>query len=247
MSVADPRDCPALRAEAVTSVVEVIDRLTEIRDCAEKMSAGCGIAQFSGLYLTITQSIWEHIQAESFFADDRYLARLDVIFANRYFDALRAWAGGGQAQAPRAWQLLFAAPNDGEITAIQLAGAGVNAHINFDLAVAAVDTGREMGDADLAGRWDDYAKINDVFAANMDALLNRLLEHRTAASEDPEPLSARVRLLTRIVTAARQFAWEDAEALWSLPRRSDAWEAKERHMDAVASLIGRGILIDLPG
>ncbi|MEW6477093.1 MAG: DUF5995 family protein [Actinomycetota bacterium] len=239
------RDCPALRAEAATSVAEVVERLREIRDGAEQASAGCGIAQFSELYLTITQSIAEHIRAGSFFADDAYLGRLDVAFGNRYFDALRAWATGGRA--PRSWELLFEAPNNGEITALQLAGAGVNAHINFDLAVATVDTGREMGDAELAGRWDDYARINDVFAQNMDALLNRFLEDRAAAGEDPEPLSARGRLMTRIVAAARQFAWEDAEVLWALPRRSEAWESKERHMDAVASLIGRGVLVDLPG
>ena len=239
------RECPALRAGAVASVAEVVERLTEVRDGAEKVSAGCGIARFSELYLTITRSISDHLRTGGFFADDRYVDRLDVVFGNRYFDALRAWVGGGRA--PRAWQLLFEAPNDGEITAVQLAGAGVNAHINFDLAVATVDTGREMGDADLSGRKDDYARINDVFAENMDALLNRLLEDRTAAGGDPEPQSARGRLLTRIVAAARLFAWEDAEALWAIPRRSEAWESKERHMDAVASLIGRGLLVDLPG
>jgi Family of unknown function (DUF5995) len=243
--MADPRDCPALRAEAVTSVVGVIDRLTEIRDCSEKLAAGCGIARFSDLYLTITQGIRDHIEAGTFFSDNGYLARLDVRFGNRYFDALRAWAGGGRA--PRAWQVLFEAPNTGEITAVQLAGAGVNAHINLDLAVATVDAGREVGDTELGRRWDDYARINDVFAENMDALLNRLLEDRAAAGEDPEPLSARGRLMTRIVAAARQFAWEDAEILWSLPRRSEAWVTKERQMDAVASLVGRGLLVDLPG
>lgn len=243
--MAELRDCPVLQAPAVDNVAEVIERLTEIRDSASQVAAGCGIAQFSGLYLTITQSIWGHIQSEIFFVDDAYLGRLDVVFGNRYFDALRAWAGGGLT--PRAWRLLFEAPNEGEITAAQLAGAGVNAHINFDLAVATVDTGREMGDADLAGRWADYAKINDVFAENMDALLARLLEDRAAAGHDPEPLSAQGRLLTRIVTAARQFAWQDAQDLWALPRGSEAWESKERHMDAVASLIGRGVLVDLPG
>lgn len=243
--MADPRDSPVLRAGPVGSVVEVIGRLTEIRDAAEKMSAGCGIARFSGLYLTITQGIWDHIRAGAFFSDEGYLARLDVVFGNRYFDALRAWAGG--SRAPRSWTLLFEAPNDGELTALQLAGAGVNAHINFDLAVATVETGRELGDADLAGRRDDYARVNDVFAENMDALLSRFLEDRAAAGDDPESLSARGRLMSRIVSAARQFAWEDAEALWALPRPSVAWDSKERHMDAVAALIGRGILVDLPG
>jgi hypothetical protein len=243
--MADLRDCPALRAGAVGSVAEVLDRLTDIRDRTEKLSAGCGIARFTGLYLTITQGIWDHIQGGGFFADDAYLARLDVVFGNRYLDALRAWAGG--SPTPRVWRLLFETPNDGQITAVQLAGAGVNAHVNFDLAVATVDTGRELGDADLSGRWDDYGRINDVFGENMDGLLNRLLDDRRAAGEDPEPLSARGRLMSRIVAAARQFAWEDAEVLWSLPRRSEAWESKERHMDAVASLIGRGLLVDLPG
>ena len=236
-----------LRADAVTAVPEVIDRLTEIRDCTGKVAPDCGIASFSDLYLTITRAIWGHLQSGTFFADNGYLARLDVHFANRYFDALRAWAGG--APPPRAWQVLFEVPNNGEITAIQLAGAGVNAHVNLDLAVATVDTGRELGDVDLdtGGRKEDYEKVNDVFAQQMDTLLRRLLEERAATDRESERLSALGRLMTRIVAAARQFAWEDAEVLWVLPRRSKAWTSKEQQMDTVASLIGRGLLVDLPG
>ena len=245
--MADLRDCPALRAGAATTVLEVIDRLTEIRHSTRKMAPECGIAEFSDLYLTITQSIWDHIEEGGFFADNGYLARLDVNFANRYFDSLRAWAGGHPT--PRAWRVLFEARHDGEIMAIQLAGAGVNAHINFDLAVATVDTGREMGDAGLDTRREDYARVNDVFAERMDALLRNVLEAQALNDERPESerLSALGRLMTRIVAAARQFAWEDAEDLWPLPRRSEAWDAKEAHMDAVAYLVGRGLLVDLPG
>ena len=248
--MADARDCPVLRAGAATSVVEVIARLAEIRDCAAKVAPECGIAHFSDLYLTITECIWEHIEKGDFFADNEYLARLDVFFGNRYFDALRAWAGG--ERTPRAWRVLFEVPNDGEVTAIQLAGAGVNAHINFDLAVATVDAGREMGDAvlDTGTRREDYAKVNDVFAEQMDTLLRRFLEAQLSAQgdgQDQERLSALGRLMTRIVAAARHFAWEDARDLWPLPRRSEAWDTKEQHMDAVAYLIGRGLLVDLPG
>jgi hypothetical protein len=226
-------------------MVEVIDRLTEVRDGTGKLAPECGINQFSDLYLTITQGIWHHIQTGGFFADGQYLARLDVVFANRYFDALRAWAGG--ERAPQAWQVLFETPDDGEVTAIQLAGAGVNAHINFDLAVATVDTGREMGDAELDLRKEDYARVNDVFAERMESLLRELLEARAAEGGESERLSALGRLMTRIVATARHFAWEDAEELWPLPRRSGAWTAKEEQMDAVAYLVGRSLLIDLPG
>jgi Family of unknown function (DUF5995) len=245
--MADPRDCPVFRAGPVASLAEVIDRLTEVRDGAAKVAPDCGIAEFSDLYLTITGSIQGHIQAGDLFADDAYLARLDTVFANRYFDALRVWADGGRP--PAVWRLMFEAANNGQITAIQLAGAGVNAHINLDLAVATVDTGREMGDAELdtGSRKADYGKVNDVFAEQMDVLLVGLLARRAARGEPREPHSALARLMTRIVTAARHFAWQDANDLWPLPRQSKEWQAKEHHMDTVACLIGHGLLVDLPG
>ena len=245
--MADPRECPALQAGPVSSVVEVLDRLTEIRDGTAKLAPECGIAEFSDLYRTITQGISDRIEQGDFFADNAYLTSLDVAFANRYFDALRAWAGGGRT--PRTWRVLFEVPNDGEVTAIQLAGAGVNAHINFDLAVATVDVGRAMGDTalDTGTRREDYAKVNDIFAEQMDALLRNVLEEWAEKGLEPEDVTALGRLLTRVVATARHFAWEDATELWPLPRRSEAWAAKERYMDDVASLVGRGLLVDLPG
>jgi hypothetical protein len=246
--MADPRDCPALRAGPATSVAGVVDRLIEIRDCTGKIDGECGIAQFSDLYLTITQNVGQKIRAGDFFAGNEFLGRLVTAFANRYFDALRAWAGGGGA-LPRAWSMVFEVPSNGEIAAIQLAAGGVNAHINLDLAVALVDTCRGMGDTVLetGTHRDDFEKVNQVFAEEMDNLLRRLMEQRAERGEETEHLSVFGRIMTRVVATARQFAWEDAEILWPLPRRSEDWAAKEHHMDAVACRLGSGILVDLPG
>ena len=245
--MAGPRTCPLLQAPPVRSVPEAIERLTGIRDAVRNSAPDCGIAYFSELYLTITEGIQDRIRSGAFFADDEYLARLDVVFANRYFDALRAWAGGGPA--PHAWTLLFEAPDNGEITAVQLAGAGVNAHINFDLAVAVVETGKEMGDAELDGgsRREDYDKVNDVFAEKMHGLLSRLLEERAESGSPSLFLAALCELMERIIETARRCAWKDAGILWECPRRSAEWAAKEQHMDAVATLVGRSLLWDLPG
>lgn len=242
------RRCPVLRAGPVASLTEVVSRLTEIRDSVAAVAPECGVARFSDLYLTITGRIRDHVRTGGFFADDRYLARLDVVFANRYFDALRAWAGpaGNAAGAvPACWRLLFESPDDGEITAFQLAAAGVNAHINLDLAVAVVDTGREVGDADLGagGRHDDYLKVNDVFAEEMGTLLDRFVDDPPGRPGHP----VLGRLITAVVAVARRHAWEDAEALWPVPRRSEAWTAREARMDAVACWFGRRVLADLPG
>jgi len=236
-----------LRAGAVTTVAEAIDRLAEIGDATGKVAPECGIAQFNDLYLTITRSIEAQLRSGTFFADNEYLARLDVAFANRYFDALRAWARGGTP--PEVWRMLFDLPDDGEVTAVQLAGAGVNAHINLDLAVAVVDTGREMGDPalDTGSRHDDYTKVNDVFVEEMDTLLHRLVEHRAARGENTAALSVLGRMMTGVIAIARRHAWEDAGGLWPLPRRSDGWKAREHHMDAVGCRLGHGLLVDLPG
>jgi hypothetical protein len=241
--MADPRGCPVLTAEAVQTVAEVIDRLTEIRDGTAALAPECGITHFSDLYLTITGTIEGHIRRGGFFADDEYLARLDVVFANRYFDALRAWAGGGTP--PACWKLLFDLPDNGEITAIQLAGGGVNAHINLDLAVAVVDTGREMGDPGLAGRKADYEKVNDVFAEDMARLVHKLLEER--AEDSTGHLQFVEKALTRLVAVSRRHAGDDAGTLWPLPRRSAEWAAEEALLDKAAYWTGHLVLADVPG
>jgi uncharacterized protein (DUF983 family) len=244
----DPRECRVLHAPPVGSVAEVIERLTDIRDGVRDVAPGCGIGYFSDLYLTITERIRGCIDSGGFFADDRYLARLDVVFANRYFDALRIWAAGGAA--PAAWRLLFEAPDNAEVTSLQLAGAGVNAHINLDLAVATVDTGRELGDAELdrGSRREDYDKVNDVFAETMHLLMGRLLDDDGTSGGEPSLfLVALCELMERIVETARRCAWNDARILWQYPRQSEEWAAKEQHMDAVATLVGRSVLWDLPG
>jgi hypothetical protein len=239
------RDCAVLQAGAVRSVAEVIERLSEIRDGTAGIAPACAIAHFSDLYLTITRTIDGHIRSKGFFADDEYLARLDVVFANRYFDALRAWAGGGTP--PGCWKLLFDLPVDGEVTALQLAGGGVNAHINLDLAVAVVDTGREMGDAGLDVREGDYTKVNDVFAEDMAGLLHRLLEERSARGGPTDRLEYLGELMTRIVARSRLHAWHDAGKLWPLARGSQEWAAREDLLDEWACRLGSVVLFDLPG
>jgi hypothetical protein len=243
--MAELRHCAVLQAGAVRSVAEVIERLSEIRDGTAGIAPACGITHFSDLYLTITRTIDGHIRSKGFFADDEYLARLDVVFANRYFDALRAWAGG--ATPPGCWKLLFDLPVDGEVTALQLAGGGVNAHINLDLAVAVVDTGREMGDAGLDVREGDYTKVNDVFAEDMAGLLRRLLDERSASGGQTDRLEYLGELMTRIVARSRLHAWHDAGKLWPLARGSQEWAAREDLLDEWACRLSSVVLFDLPG
>ena len=68
------------------------------------------------------------------FADEASLITLDVGFAGLYFVAVDLDARG--AAVPHAWASLFGARGRKGVAPIQFALAGLNAHINHDLALA---------------------------------------------------------------------------------------------------------------
>src|SRR2546421_9462042 len=98
---------------------EVVERL---RAVAAALPPSDGIAAFTALYLAVTEEVDETAKAGTF-ADPRFLRWLDVVFANLYFDTLRAFAGGGEA--PRAWSALFEARGRPGILPLQFALAGM--------------------------------------------------------------------------------------------------------------------------
>ena len=253
-----PRTGSPLTADPVSTVDEVIQRLAEIKAAVTPSDGSgprSGMYWFSHLYLVITQNVQSKIGSGRFFADNEYLTGLDVAFANRYLDAVRAHSRG--EATPEVWRLLFAVPADGEILPVQLAMAGVNAHINLDLAFAVVNACRNLGRTDIDAGWQkaDYDKVNAIFAEEMDRLLHELARgYASRPGESGVPhqvelqrLSLLEDLATRIVVLARGAAWENAEYLWPLASGSDPWRARERVMDDVAAALSRALVVNLPG
>ena len=123
----------ALAGPQAVTVAQVIDRMEAI-DAA--LTPRDGVASFNRLYLAVTLAVENEI-ARVRFRDTRFLASLDVAFANLYFAAL-----ADTAKAPKAWAPLFEARNRRSIAPLQFALAGMNAHINRDLPVALADIWR---------------------------------------------------------------------------------------------------------
>jgi hypothetical protein len=91
------------------------------------------------------------------FEDPAFVGRLDVLFAEFYFQAYDAAAA--RAWVSKAWQPLFARRAEPRLP-LQFAIAGMNAHINNDLAHALVLTWAELGLGDAQRR--DYEKVNGI-------------------------------------------------------------------------------------
>jgi hypothetical protein len=224
----------------VESIDEVIDRLEQIQAYAEAHEARGqhdGVACFSYLYHRITKRVLEGIDSGRF-DDCEFVNLLDVVFANRYLAALRASVLSPD-DVPDAWAVLFQRRSHRHVTGLQFAAAGVNAHVNFDLAVAVADTCTRLGAApDRGAKHQSYLEINAIFAEEMQCLR----EHFESTWERLIDRIVLGRVVNKIddwiVIATRDVAWENAELLWNIRQRGDDETGFVAGMDAVAGEAG---------
>jgi hypothetical protein len=194
------------RVPADRTVAEVVDRLTDIETQLDGFFAPGGpgvppdgVACFNGMYLKVTEAVRDALPT---FENQAFIERLDILFAQFYFDAYDAAAA--QAWVSKAWEPLFARRAEHRL-ALQFAIAGMNAHINNDLAHALVLTWHEFG-FDAATR-SDYDKINDILEA--------VEKDIKAPLSDP--------FIAEVDTAFGTA--DDFLALWSIRHaRDQAWE-----------------------
>jgi hypothetical protein len=226
----------------VTSIPEVVERLTQVYEhAARSTTAGedDGIVCFTWLYRTITTTV-----AEVHYEDEDFLVRLDVEFARRYFRALSSYAED-RRKAPGPWRLLFDARSDPDIERVQFAAAGVNAHINYDLADALLATWEDFPPS--AARRRDFDKINEVFDHHMDKLREVNRAPFGSSREDDSVLDRIANAVSSVlVHGTRANAWEDAQQVWKAEDREDARLKMLAKNEFVASVLGRALLLPLP-
>jgi hypothetical protein len=233
-----------VHGDAYAKIQGVIDQLRAVQQEAWNNVSppdANGVASFNYLYTQITAGILARLQ-DGAFKDPQFLSELDVQFARRYLDALGDYHLN--AHCPRSWRVLFDRRCDPRITRMQFALAGINAHVNYDLAFALVATWKQIGPPESAGpQHDDYEAVNQVFRdemANMRHHFEDPLLHRLDKSA-VERLSNHFDDM--LVIIFRNVAWHAGERLWRLERRSAAeFKLKSESMDAMTALAGQALL-----
>ena len=223
---------PATTIDEVTARMRAIDAALPDDD---------GVACFNRMYLEVTLGVGEKV-AEGSFEDPAFMAHLDVVFANLYFDAVNALSGPVAAM-PTAWQPLLAARSTAGIEPIQFALAGMHAHINHDLPIAVVRTCTDLGTAPTDGRHhDDYQKV--------DALLDASEQSIRESFEPPGVVvvDRHVAAVCNIVSnwninTARDVAWDTALALWELRGHQLATQLLTGALARTVAMAGRGLLL----
>lgn len=148
------------------NIDEVIAALDAIVARARQQQSRLGF--FAALYRLVTRRVKEGIAAGRF-EDGPRMERLDVIFANRYLQALDDFLHGRQTTA--CWRLAFERAQAWRPLIVQHLLLGMNAHINLDLGVAAVQT---CPDAALSTLQRDFDEINLILTELLEGVQEKL-------------------------------------------------------------------------
>ena len=139
-----------------TTIHEVITELEQIMDICTRTNNRLGY--FAALYHKVTCRVRDGI-ANGEFEDGARMERLDVTFANRYIHAWKRLQTGEAPTIP--WAVSFRAGKSRQTLVLQHLLLGMNAHINLDLGIAAVEA---AGTAGLSAIRKDFNAINGILA-----------------------------------------------------------------------------------
>ena len=226
--------------EAVTTLDEVVARLEQLE---QGLSPNDGVRWFNRLYLEVTIAVRDYVREGPQEAPP-FLEQLDVFFGNAYFAAFDA-AERDAGTVARSWAPLFEGRQDRRIAPLQFALAGMNAHINHDLAMVVVATCQALGVEPGGAQHRDYDAINGVLAQTEARVKHWLLtdalselDHAVGDADDAAAVWS--------IARARDAAWVRAQVLWRLRDEPDLTDAYLDVNDRATELTGRALLLPLP-
>jgi len=221
------QDAPSnLHAKTIDEVIVSLDRIVDWSKTNNKRSG-----YFAALYRKVTKNVKQGIET-GLFDDGARMENLDVIFANRYLDAFEAYANGERVSA--VWQLAFETTESWYPLVLIHLMIGMNAHINFDLGIAAAET----VEADqMAALKPDFEKINHVLSSLVDEVENELAQiwpafgmlDRFAGSLDE-------RLADAGMSFARDRAWAFAEEVSASFDKAKTLDEMDKKMTLIGQL-----------
>jgi len=139
------------------SIQKVSDLASEMYSRWEVLDQACDPrAVFAVAYLFMTANA-RRLITDLYFDDGNNMADFILTFATRYITAFDNWASNDTAGVSDPWQIAFNFGAAGHSDVTQDMTLGMNAHINYDLAIATFESGYAVP------QWaPDYYRVNDL-------------------------------------------------------------------------------------
>lgn len=227
---------------AASTITTIDDVIAVMRGLDQALANDDGLKWFNLLYLKVTESVKTSPPTGNF-EDPVWLNKLDVEFAKMYFDAIVTWQRN-RASVSRAWRPLLQARLRPRIARVQFALAGMNAHINHDLALAVVKTDEALGlkPKRNSPQFRDFQRVNEVLVV-AEAEAKEFIATGIVGVIDQKLGTVDDVLAMWSVRKARETAWNNAELLWRI--RNIAL-ARKPFLESLANLVGlssQGLLL----
>jgi hypothetical protein len=208
--VADPDSAVlALVADPFESVDDAHRRLVALERLFH--ARGDRRGPFLAIYSRVTREVGREIEAGSF-GDPAWVESYLVAFADLYREALFRFETGDTGALADPWQVAFESASAGRNLVAQDAVLGINAHVNYDLALALATVG--VG-PDRATKYADHRAVNDVLRRLVDEVQDRLADRYAPGLSDVDESLGRLDEALSFVALAegRDTAWWAAAAL----------------------------------
>jgi len=212
-----------IKAKTIDEVLEQLDAII-----ADAVKNNDHLGYFAYIYRRTTAQIKQAI-LEKKYEDNERMEKFDVLFANKYLEAYYNFHNG--LPVCKSWAVAFEAKKERR-TILQHIILGMNAHINFDLGMAAAEYSRG---SDIGSLKNDFMLVNDVLASLVDELQLRVGKvSRLMFLIDWIGKRNDEAVMNFSMEKARQQAWNFATALSVLEG-----QAKAAMIDEVDGVIGR--------
>ena len=223
----------------------VIARMDAIEAELSRPGERDGVIYFNQMYREVTKKIRARAADPAYFAHPEVIAQLDVIFAGLYFQAYDAVTAG---QTPaEAWQVVFAKRSDPKVLAVQFAVAGMNAHINHDLALALLQqwTGAPQRPSRGSEIYRDYTKVNEILRAEIGYCKQYLEPDELKDFDTGELARLDSKIAMLLIDKARAHAWLTADGLWDARASTFAEKLMIEALDRLSGQMGQALLTPL--
>lgn len=187
---------------------EVIVRM---EDRLDRLVSTCShSAVFSLAYLRVTENVRDAVRS-GYFADAKWLNRVDTVFADLYFDVTSDWEAGRRANIPGAWRIALKAEDDRAMTGLGNFMLAMNAHINRDFPYVLAQVGLTAPDG--TSRKPDHDRYNQ----RLDSLYAPVFAEEAArfdeTFDDIDAGTLEETVAGIIMRGWREMVWRHAELL----------------------------------
>jgi hypothetical protein len=175
---------------------------------------------FARAYREMTFSMLDAVAAGEF-EDGEWVDRLLERFAEYYFESV-ALHTSDPDRCPAVWRAAFDATVEGVLSPLRVLFLGINAHINYDLALCVADVMGDWADLDdsaRASRQTDYRRVNSVIRRTVDAVQRKVVEPIAPVLAVVDLLMGPVDewLFSALIADWRHDTWDDAVAILEAP------------------------------